>query len=292
MMKKCSNADYHGAMAFHSASRAGIRYGLGALTILGFALGSGCADDSSSAKATSSTVASGSATSAKVSGEITVLAAASLTDAFKELGAEFHMKHSKATVTFSFAASSALATQVNQGAPADVFASADMANMDKVTASGGKGTASPPKTFAKNKLEIIVGKGNPKSIASLADLASPDVVYVAAAPGVPIGGYAQKVLDAAKVTVPPKSLEADVKAIVTKVTLGEADAGIVYATDVKAAGNKAEGVIIRDDVNVTASYPIAVLKGAKNADGANAVLAFVLSGEGQAVLAKYGFTKP
>jgi molybdate transport system substrate-binding protein len=264
----------------------------------------GCGDDSSGSAATTTTL-SGTTTVAaptttvptttvapKVTGDVTVLAAASLTDAFKEIGTSFEAANPGAKITFSFAASSALATQVNQGAPADVFASADTANMDKVTGSGGAGTAAAPVTFATNKLQIIVGKGNPKAVNGVADLAKAGLIYVTAAPEVPIGAYAKQVLDKAKVTVTPKSLEADVKAVVNKVTLGEADAGIVYSTDVKAAGDKAQGVTIPDDVNVIATYPIAVTKATKNSSAATAFVSYVAGTAGQTILAKYGFTKP
>ena len=247
----------------------------------------GCGDDTS----TDST-ASAAGTAHKVTGDLTVLAAASLTDSFKEIGTAFEAANPGAKVTFSFAASSSLVTQINQGAPADVFASADTANMDKLTAASGAGTAAPPVTFATNKLQLIVNKGNPKNIEGVADLAKAGVIYVTAAPEVPIGAYAKQVLDKAKVTVTPKSLEADVKSVVNKVTLGEADAGIVYATDVKAAGDKATGVSIPDDLNVVASYPIAATKVAKNASAAAAFVSFVAGAPGQAILSKYGFTKP
>ena len=241
-----------------------------------------CGDDSSPAATSSNSNA----------GEITVLAAASLTDAFKELGVAFQTANPATKVTFSFGASSTLVTQINQGAPADVFASADLANMDKLTGAGGAGAAGTPIAFATNKLQIIVGKGNPRGMAGPADLAKSGVVYVTAAPAVPIGKYAQQVLDKARVIVTPKSLEADVRAVVNKVTLGEADAGIVYATDVKAAGDKAAGVTIPDDVNVLATYPIAVIKATKNAPAANAFIAYVTSAPGQAILATFGFAKP
>ncbi len=250
---------------------------------------SACGDDSSS---TSTTTTSAATATATATGEITVLAAASLTDAFKELGAAFQTANPGVKVNFSFGASSTLVTQINQGAPVDVFASADTANMDKLTGAGGAGVAAAPVTFATNKLQIIVGKANPKAIAGMADLAKPGVLYVSAAPAVPIGRYAQQALDRAKVAVTPKSLEADVKAVVTKVTLGEADAGIVYATDVKAAGDKAAGITIPDDVNVLATYPIATTKSAKNASTANAFITFITGSAGQTILAKYGFTKP
>lgn len=227
-----------------------------------------------------------------VRGEITVLAAASLTDAFKALAADFERAHPGTKVALSFASSSSLATQINQGAPADVFASADTANMDKVTGPNGAGTIGAPAPFATNRLRIIVAKGNPKGIASLGDLAKPGVAYVSAAPSVPIGAYAQQALREAGVTVAPKSLEADVKAVVTKVTLGEADAGIVYSTDVLAAGDKAQGVTIPDTQNVVATYPVAVIKRSKNIATAQAFAGFVTSGSGQGVLASYGFARP
>lgn len=228
----------------------------------------------------------------EATGRLTVLAAASLTDAFTEIGARFEKANPRVKVTFGFGASSSLATQVNQGAPGDVFASADAPNMDKLLGPGGAGAASPPVTFARNSLQIVVGRGNPKRIASLADLARPGVVYVAAAPSVPIGGYAQQVLAKAAVAPVPKSLEADVKAVVTKVALGEADAGIVYTTDVRAAGDKVQGVAIPDELNVVARYPIAVLRSVKNPVAADAFVAFVRGSEGQAVLASYGFGAP
>jgi molybdate transport system substrate-binding protein len=254
-------------------------------------VGAGCGDDA----ATNSTPTAPSPTTTaptKLTGDVTVLAAASLTDSFKEIGAAFEAANPGAKVTFSFAASSALVTQINQGAPADVFASADTANMDKLTAASGAGVAATPVTFATNNLQIIVGKGNPKGVTGLADLAQSGLIYVTAAPEVPIGAYAKQMLDKAKVTVTPKSLEADVKSVVNKVTLGEADAGIVYATDVKAAGDKAVGVAIPDDLNVIAQYPIAVTKASKHAATATAFVNFVMSTPGQTVLAKYGFTKP
>ena len=244
-----------------------------------------CGDDASTSPATARP-------DAKVTGDLTVLAAASLTESFKELGTAFQAANPGAKVSFSFAASSALATQIDQGAPADVFASADMTNMDKVTATGGAGTLAPPVPFATNHLQTIVAKGNPKGISSLADLAKPGLIYVTAAPGVPIGTYAAQALAKAGVTVTPKSLEADVRSIVAKVTLGEADAGIVYATDVRAAGDKAQGVSIPDAQNIVATYPLAVLKGTKNPTAATAFAAFVTSATGQTILARYGFTKP
>ena len=265
-----------------------MRYLLVLLALCGV-IAAGCGDDSSTS---SSTTAATATTVPKVTGDVTVLAAASLTDSFKEIGTAFEAANPGSKVTFSFAASSALVTQINQGAPADVFASADTANMDKLTAASGAGVYAAPVTFATNKLSIIVGKGNPKGITGLADLAKSGLIYVTAAPEVPVGAYAKQVLDKAKVTVTPKSLEADVKSVVNKVTLGEADAGIVYTTDVKAAGDKAVGVVIPDDINVIASYPIAVTKASKNSSAATGFVNFVAGTAGQTTLAKYGFTKP
>jgi molybdate transport system substrate-binding protein len=223
-------------------------------------------------------------------GSVTVGAAASLTASFTELGGAFMTANPGTTVTFNFGASSDVVKGINEGAPTDVFASADTKNMDKLVA--GAGVAADPQTFATNSLQIIVGKGNPKGVKGVADLANPDLLVVACAPEVPIGGYTQKVFDAAGVKVTPVSFEENVKGIVTKVTLGEADAGVVYRTDVLAAADKAEGVDIPDDINVQATYPIAVTKDAANADLANAFLAYVLSADGQIILQKFGFGAP
>ena len=190
----------------------------------------------------------------------------------------------------NFASSSTLARQIIEGAPADVYASADQENMQKVVDAGG--ISGRPRTFATNSLEIIVAPGNPKGIAGLADLAASDVIYVTAGPEVPIGRYATEVLKAADVTVRPSSLETDVKAIVTKVTSGEADAGIVYATDVTAAGSRAEGITIPAEVDVVATYPVGVTAEAANPEGAAAWVEFLTAGEGRAILARYGFGAP
>jgi molybdate transport system substrate-binding protein len=223
-------------------------------------------------------------------GQITVFAASSLTAAFKDLGAAFTKAHPDATVTFSFDASSALVTQITQGAPADVFASADTANMDKLTSASL--TASPPVVFATNALSIIVPAGNPKGIRAPDDLTNAKLKVVLCDPTVPCGKYAKQSLAAAKVDVTPVSLEQNVKGVVTKVTTGEADAGIVYLTDVKAAGDKASGVNIPASVNVIAKYPIASVKSSTHQDIDAAFIAFVTSPEGQAILAASGFGKP
>jgi molybdate transport system substrate-binding protein len=229
------------------------------------------------------------ATPDTISGAINVFAAASLTAAFKDEGTAFQTKHPNATVTFNFAGSTSLVTSINNGAPADVFASADQPNMDKVVNAGN--ASSSPANFATNKLQIVVPPGNPKGIKGLADLANPGTVVILCAPAVPCGNYANQALSKAGVKVTPKSQEQDVNAVVSKVSLGEADAGIVYVTDVKAAGAKVAGVDIPDAQNVIASYPMATVKGGPNPKGGAAFIDFVLSLPGQALLANYGFSK-
>ena len=225
-----------------------------------------------------------------LSTSITVFAAASLTDAFKALGAVYQKANAGSTVTFNFAGTPTLVMQIEQGAQADVFASADTTNMDRLKAEGLTSSASP-EVFAHNKLEIVVAPNNPKHIAGLADLGKPGVIYISAGPTVPAGKYAAQALADAGVRVTPRSLETDVKSVMSKVQLGEADAGIVYTTDVKAAGGKVAGVEIADQYNVVATYPIACVKDAKNASLAQAFIQFVLSTDGQAILASYGFQK-
>ncbi len=219
-----------------------------------------------------------------------MFAAASLTDAFTELGAAFEVAYPGTDVTFNFGGSSSLANQIVEGAPADVFASADVKTMAALTDADKNG--SEPVVFATNRAQIIVEAGNPKGITGVADLADPAVVVVSCAPEVPCGGYAQKVFDAAGVSVRPRSLEENVKGVVTKVTLGEADAGIVYATDVIAAGTQASGVAIPAEQNVVAQYPMAVVSDAPNPTGARTFVDFVLSSDGQAILQSYGFGSP
>jgi molybdate transport system substrate-binding protein len=230
---------------------------------------------------------SGSPSTTALSGTASVFAAASLTDSFKALGTAFQTSHSGTSVQFNFAGTPTLVTQIEQGASADVFASADKTNMDKLTADGF--TTGTSKVFAHNKLEIVVAAGNPKGITGLADLAKPGVIYITEGATVPAGKYALQILASAGVTVTPKSLETDVKSVVSKIELGEADAGIVYVTDVKAAGSKVTGVPIPDSVNVIATYPIVAVKGTRNSALANAFIAYVLSADGQATLQSFGF---
>jgi molybdate transport system substrate-binding protein len=228
------------------------------------------------------------------SGSITVLAAASLTAAFDKIGADFQRAHPGTAVHFSFAGSATLVAQVQEGAMADVFASADQPNMQKLV-DGGLVQGSPS-IFARNHLQIVVARGNPKHIQRLSDLGRSGLVIVLCAAVVPCGRYAAQSLQKAGVTVKPASLEADVKAVVSKVALGEADAGIVYATDVRAAGSSVQGIDIPDSLDVIADYPIAVLKDSQNVPLAKAFVAYVLedvplSGRpsGQRTLGQYGF---
>ena len=219
-----------------------------------------------------------------------VFAAASLTDAFGELGEAFMVTNPGTDITFNFAASSALAAQITEGAPADVFASADLSSMAQLTDAGGNAT--DPVVFTTNRAAIIVGAGNPMDITDIADLANEELIVIACAPDVPCGRYAQQILDNAGVAAILKSLEENVRAVVTKVTLGEADAGIVYATDVIGATDRADGIKIPDDVNVVAEYPIAVTNVTRNPEVARAFIDFVLSDTGQEILASYGFESP
>ena len=216
---------------------------------------------------------------------LTVFATSSLTAAFERMAADFEATNPDVQVVLSFAASSELATQIVEGAPADVFASADTTNMDKV----GDEIVGEPTTFATNRLQIITEPGNPLGIATLADLADPSVLFVTCAPEVPIGAYTLEAFAKAGVTVSPVSLEENVKGIVTKVSTGEADAGIVYATDVMTAGESVEGIDLADEFDVIASYPIARVS---SNDAATEFVAFVQSTAGRAVLKEFGFGAP
>ena len=225
-----------------------------------------------------------------VEGDITVFAAASLTEAFTEVGEAFTAANPDAKATFSFDASSALVQQITEGAPADVFASADTANMDKLTEAGLNGT--DPVVFATNLLTIIVAPGNPKGITGVADLANTDLVTVICAPEVPCGRYANEIFTNAGVTVTPDSLEQNVRGVVTKVTAGEADAGIVYITDVTAAGDDAAMVEIPADINVVAQYPIATVKDSASPEVGEAFIDFLTGADGQVIMSEYGFGAP
>ena len=220
---------------------------------------------------------------------ITVLAASSLTGAFTELGTRFEADHPGTHVVFSFGGSSTLATQITQGASADVFASAGTTIMDAVVTSGD---ADQPTVFARNHLAIAVPSDNPAGIASLADLARSGVKVAVCQPAVPCGALATTVLRQAGLTLTPVSLDADVKAVLTKVTLGEVDAGLVYVTDVASAGDEVVGIEIPADVNASTDYTIATLSASPHRDTAQAFTDYVSSDAASPVLTDAGFTTP
>jgi molybdate transport system substrate-binding protein len=226
----------------------------------------------------------------KPSGEITVFAGSSLTESFDAMAKQFEKKYPGVSVKFNYDSSSNLATQINQGAPADVFASADQDNLQKTIDAGT--VTPPPVVFAKNRLEIAVEKGNPKKIKSLADLQKSGLVVVLCADQVPCGKYAAQSFAMAGVTINPSSKEENAKATLSKVSIGEADASIVYVTDVKASKRTTSGVKIPNKVNVIATYPIGVVKASQNATTAKAWVKYVRSREGQATLRKFGFLPP
>jgi molybdate transport system substrate-binding protein len=236
------------------------------------------------------TTPAGGASPAAVSGTITVLAAASLTESFTKIGKDFETANPRAKVALSFGGSSTLAQQITSGAPADVFASASPTTMKTVTDAGdGAGT---PVTFVKNQLVIAVPKGNPKGLISLAALAKPGIKVALCAEQVPCGAAAKKALAAANVKITPVTLEQDVKSALSKVKLGEVDAALVYRTDAKASTADVDGVEFPESASAINEYPIVALKGAPNATGATAFVAYVQSAAAQKVLADAGFQKP
>ncbi len=224
----------------------------------------------------------------KPAGSITVSAAASLTEVFTKMGTDFQKLHRRTTIIFNFGASSSLATQIQGGAPADVFASADGANMLKVVTSGQ--VKADPVDFTANQLTIVVKKGNPKGVKSLADLPRLGIISLCAA-AVPCGKYATQMLSQDGVTIPTDkiTLGQDVKATLTAVQSGDADAALVYATDAKDAGNAVTEVKISASLNVLAVYPIAPIAASQNSRLANAWIKYVTSPWGQKTLAKFGF---
>ena len=245
-------------------------------------------DDDDSA---SSTSAASTTTVAKATGGITVSAAASLTEAFTKIGTDFKTANPDASVTFNFGSSGTLATQIQQGAPADTFASADEDNMNKlVTANLVDGQ---PTVFATNKLTIVTKPGNPKDVKTLADLAALPTVSLCGET-VPCGKYAAQILQGAGVTIPETSVTRgqDVKATLAAVTTGDADAAIVYVTDAKSAGDAVDTVEIPDAQNAIATYPIATLTASTNKATSQAFIDYVMSSKGQATLGSFGFLPP
>lgn len=248
----------------------------------------GCGGGSGVSDTAAGSTASGSATVA-VSGTINVFAAASLQEAFTKLGATFEAAHPGTTVVFNFGPSSGLAEQIAQDAPADVFASASTKNMDTVVADGD---AAKPTSFVANKMEIAVPPDNPAHVTDVKDLAKDNVKVALCQPDVPCGATALQVFANAKITVTPVTQELDVKATLSKVSLGEVDAGVVYVTDVRAAGASVKGIEIADDLNASTTYPIAALRASNNEDTAQAFVDYVLSEDGVAVLTAAGFARP
>ena len=236
------------------------------------------------------TAGCGSAGSAVEGKTLTVFAAASLKAPFTTLARSFEASHPGTKVTLSFAGSSDLATQLGQGAPADVFASADPANMAKVTGAGlAEGS---PRNFASNTLTIAVPPANPAGITSFADLARPGTRVVVCAPQVPCGAAAVTVEGKTGVRLAPVSEESSVTDVLGKVASGEADAGLVYVTDVKGAAGKVKGVPFPESAAAVNTYPITALRGSRNKDLADAFLEEVTGAEGEKVLADAGFGRP
>jgi molybdate transport system substrate-binding protein len=218
---------------------------------------------------------------------LTVYAAASLTAAFEQIGDEFEATHDGVQVTFNFAGSSDLVAQIQEGAPADVFASADEANMEKLTGEDLEG--SEPQTFASNTLEIVVPPGNPAGVQSFQDLADDGLNLVICTPEAPCGAATQTAAEAADVELTPVSEEQSVTDVLAKVTSGEADAGVVYVTDVLAAGDDAEGIEFAESSSAVNVYPIATVADSENADLGQEFVDVVLDHTGQKILHDLGF---
>jgi molybdate transport system substrate-binding protein len=249
---------------------------LAAATVMSILLSScGSHDDTSSSSTSGST--------------LTVFAASSLTGAFTTIGQDFEKSHSGVSVRFDFGGSSDLVAQLRSGAPADVFASADTANMDKVTSA--KLTVGTPADFATNTMEIAVPPDNPAHVTTFADLSKPGVQLVDCAPEVPCGAAATQLAHVAHQTLKPVSEEQSVTDVLAKVESGEADAGLVYVTDVQAAGTKVKGITFKESSKVVNTYPIVAI-GEGNTTLAQSFIDEVLGSAGQQVLADFGFAKP
>ncbi len=260
-------------MVTHAVRVAGML--LAVTTALGLG---GCATASDSSQDTSPSVLSGS---------ITVFAAASLTATFTELAEEFESMNPGTSVALTFAGSADLATQIVEGAPADVFASADETNMDRLLDEDL--LAGAPVDFATNVLEIVVPPTNPAGVGTFADLARPGLKLVVCAPRVPCGAAAAKIQQSTGVVLHPVSEESSVTDVLGKVRSGEADAGLVYVTDIIGAGDDVEGIEFDESRDARTSYPIASLTESDNAELADAFVAFIVGETGQSVLAAAGF---
>ncbi|WP_426498197.1 molybdate ABC transporter substrate-binding protein [Streptomyces sp. D54] len=245
-----------------------------------------CGDDSGSAKDKGEGSGSAAGTGAPAA-DLTVLAASSLTDVFKTAGAAYEKENPGTKVTFSFAGSQELAAQVKQGAPADALVTADTKTMDGLSDDTGK-----PTVIARNRLVIATGEGNPEKVGSLKDLADPKLTVVLAAPEVPVGRYSAQILDAQKIAVQPVSQEPNVRAVLSKVSLGEADAGLVYRTDAATATDKVDAIEIPDAENAIASYPAATLKTSEHSEAASAFVAWLSTPAAQKIFQGAGFQQP
>jgi molybdate transport system substrate-binding protein len=223
-------------------------------------------------------------------GELIVSAAASLTDAFREVESAFEDVNPEVDVVLNLGASSALREQILEGAPADVFASANTSNMDQVAEAGG--VDGKPEIFVTNLLQIAVPTGNPAGVTGLQDFARDELLIGLCAEDVPCGEFGREALASAGVTPAIDTNETDVRALLTKIEAGELDAGITYVTDVMSTGGTVEGIEIPEENNVVAEYPIAALAAAPNPEAAAAFVEFVLSDDGQAILKGYGFSSP
>jgi molybdate transport system substrate-binding protein len=236
-----------------------------------------------------STTAPGGSDDSKLTGTLTVFAAASLTDVFTRLGDRLTADNPALEVQFNFAGSSGLATQIVQGAPADVFASANEVQMTVVT--DAELPAQDPEVFTRNVLQIAVPAGNPAGITGLEDFGREELTLAVCAPDVPCGAAAEQVFGAAGVTAAPDTLEEDVRAALTKVELGEVDAALVYASDVASAGDAVEGIEFPEAEDAVNDYPICVLTDAPNPEAAQAFVDLVLSDGGQSALEAAGFRR-
>jgi molybdate transport system substrate-binding protein len=257
-----------------------IRIAAAAALLLAMATGCGSSDEGTSSSSTSSTEG----------GKLIVFAAASLKKSFTEIGEQFKTDNPGTVVEFSFAGSSDLVTQLTQGAPADVFASADTKNMDK--AAEANLLAGDPVNFASNTLTIVTAPGNSKRVVSFADLTQAGLSVVVCAPQVPCGSATEKVEKATGVQLNPVSEESQVTDVLNKVTSGEADAGLVYVTDAQGAGDKVTAVPFPESADAVNTYPIAVLEQATDPDLAGEFLDAVTGEAGQKVLSAAGFAKP
>jgi molybdate transport system substrate-binding protein len=232
----------------------------------------------------------GCSSPSQAAGKVVVFAAASLKPAFTQISRRFKAENSGSSVDFEFAGSSELATQLTQGASADVFASADTAQMDTVAKAGL--LAGNPTNFASNTLVIVTAPGNPKKVGSFADLARPGLNVVTCQKPVPCGSATQRVEDTTGVRLNPVSEELNVTDVLGKVTTGQADAGLVYVTDAHSAGNKVTTVNFAEAAGAVNVYPIAALKNAKQPTPARRFVSMVTGETGQNILAQYGFAKP